>query len=86
MEKEKEIEKEILTVDETAEFLRCHRDTLKKQVDSGEIPCFNFGGKTLFRRSSLDAWIKEKEKRKQVEKANKELIDAVIRPRKAKWA
>lgn len=85
---EKEREKEILTVDETAEFLRCHRDTLKKQVDNGEIPCFPFAGKTLFRRSDLDDWIGEKVKKRQAEakKVRENIMDVVVRPRKMKRA
>ena len=50
----------VLTADELMEFLRIDRATLETCI--GDIPCFELGGKLLFRRDSVDAWILERER------------------------
>ena len=49
----------VLDVEELADFLRVDADTL--QLYLAEIPCFELGGRLLFRRKSVEAWIEKKE-------------------------
>jgi len=49
----------VLDMDELAEFLRVGRETLEEYLD--QIPCFELGGKLLFRRKSVEAWIESRE-------------------------
>ena len=49
----------VLDMDELAEFLRVDRDTVMLYLD--EIPCFELGGKLLFRRRSIEDWLDQRE-------------------------
>ena len=49
----------VLSFDELAEYLRVDRDIVGQYLD--EIPSFEMGGKLLFRKTSVDAWIENKE-------------------------
>ncbi|MBU4198908.1 MAG: helix-turn-helix domain-containing protein [Verrucomicrobia bacterium] len=49
----------VLNFDELAEYLRVDRETIGQYLD--EIPSFEMGGKLLFRKKSVEAWIESKE-------------------------
>lgn len=50
----------VLDADDLAEYL--HVDRLTIEVCLDELPAFEFGGKLLFRKASVDAWIERKER------------------------
>jgi excisionase family DNA binding protein len=54
---------EILTIDEVAEYLKLKLKTAYALVARGDIPGFKVGGSWRFRKSEIDRWIKEQEKR-----------------------
>jgi len=49
----------VLDMTELADFLRVDRETIGQYLD--EIPCFELGGKLLFRRKSIEEWIEKRE-------------------------
>lgn len=49
----------VLSVEELAEYLRVDAETLKPYLD--DIPCFELGGKPLYRRKTVEEWIRQKE-------------------------
>ena len=53
-------QKPVMTISEAADYLRVTSDVLDNYL--GEIPCFELGGKLLFRKDAVDEWIKEREK------------------------
>jgi excisionase family DNA binding protein len=52
---------EIMTLEETAEFLRVTPNLVYELM--GDIPCFELGGRILFRREAVQNWIREQERR-----------------------
>ncbi len=50
----------VLDMEELTEFLRVSKETLEEYLN--EIPCFELGGKILFRRKSIEEWIEERER------------------------
>jgi len=52
--------KPIMTLTEVADYLRIDAEMIENYL--GEIPCFELGGKILFRKDSVDEWIKDQEK------------------------
>jgi excisionase family DNA binding protein len=54
---QKEIQKEILNVTETADFLYLAKQTIYGLTSKGEIPYFKRGNKLYFKRSLLVEWI-----------------------------
>lgn len=54
---------DILTVRDIAEMLKLAEKTVYSLVADREIPGFKVGGSWRFRKSEIDRWIKEKEKR-----------------------
>ena len=50
----------VLDMDELAEFLRVSKDIIEQYLD--DIPCFELGGKILFRKKSIEEWIEGREK------------------------
>ena len=50
----------VMDSEELAEFLRISIDILEQYIE--EIPCFELGGKLLFRKESIEQWIAEREK------------------------
>lgn len=50
-----------LSPQETAAFLRVHKETIYSMVRNNQIPHFRVGRKIFFRVDSLNAWIKEQE-------------------------
>ena len=49
--------REILTLDEAADYLRISPHTLRDKVRMQVVPCFKVGGAIRFRRSRLDKWV-----------------------------
>jgi anti-sigma factor RsiW len=49
----------VMDMDELADFLRVDPATIGAYL--AEIPCFELGGKLLFRRKSVEAWIRTRE-------------------------
>ena len=52
--------KPVMTITEVADYLRVTPEIVEDRL--GEIPCFEFGGKLLFRKEALDEWIQIREK------------------------
>ena len=52
--------KPIMTLPEIADYLRMTPEIIEEHLD--DIPCFEFGGKLLFRKEAVDGWIKIREK------------------------
>ena len=50
----------VLDIDELAEFLRVNKDIIEQYLE--DIPCFELGGKILFRKKSIEEWIEGREK------------------------
>jgi len=50
----------VMTITEVADYLRVTPDVVENYL--GDIPCFELGCKLLFRKDSVDEWIKEKER------------------------
>jgi excisionase family DNA binding protein len=48
---------EILTISETAEYLRISLSSLYKLAQEGKIPCQKVGRHWRFRRESIDRWL-----------------------------
>ncbi|WP_082573966.1 MULTISPECIES: helix-turn-helix domain-containing protein [unclassified Nocardioides] len=46
---------EYLTVQEAADLLRCHRATVRRQIDAGQLPAIRLGRCFRIRRSDVDA-------------------------------
>jgi hypothetical protein len=49
----------VLDVEELADFLRVDPATLDRYIP--DIPCFELGGKLLFRRETIEEWIRQRE-------------------------
>jgi excisionase family DNA binding protein len=52
---------EIMTIEEVAKMLRCHRTSLYRLLKLNQIPHFRLGTDYRFRRSSIDAWMNKQE-------------------------
>ena len=52
--------KPIMTLLEIADYLRMTPENIEENL--GDIPCFEFAGKLLFRKEAVDEWIKIREK------------------------
>lgn len=52
-------ESDVLTLEEGAEYLRCHPKTLRKQAITGIIPGKRVGYRWRFSRRRLEAWMEE---------------------------
>lgn len=51
----------VMTLTEVAHYLRVTPEVIDHYLD--DIPCFELGGRILFRREAVDAWIAEREQR-----------------------
>lgn len=51
----------VLSFGELAEYLRVDKETLELYV--GDIPCFELGGRLLFRKARIEEWIEARERR-----------------------
>ena len=58
---------ELLTLKEAAEYLRMHKGSLYRLLESGktDIPAIKLGGKWLFNLESLNKYLTEKEMQHQ---------------------
>lgn len=54
---------EILTIHELSAYLKLNEKTAYRLSAKGDIPGFKVGGSWRFRKSEIDRWIKQKEKR-----------------------
>jgi len=50
---------DVMTIQEAAEFLRCHPRTLQKMAIRGEIPAKKVGSLWRFSRQRLQDWMQE---------------------------
>jgi len=50
----------LLSLEQAANLLRLHPDTLKKKAQRREIPALKIGKRWRFRASLLDAWVRSK--------------------------
>lgn len=49
-----------LDINEAADFLRCHKETLRRLADSGELPGTKIGRAWVFVREDLIAYVRSK--------------------------
>jgi len=54
------VEKEVLTLEEVAEYLRLSKKTVYKMARSGELPAFKAGNHWRLKRPELDEWIRRR--------------------------
>ena len=57
------MQSDIMTIKELSEYLKLKEKTAYKLVADGKIPGFKVGGAWRFRKSEIDSWIKQQEKR-----------------------
>jgi excisionase family DNA binding protein len=53
--------KAVLTLDETAEFLKVHPSTVYRLLKKKQIPAFKMGSDWRFNQESIERWISERE-------------------------
>lgn len=53
----------MLTLQEAADVVGCHYQTLYRRVRNGDIPALVAGGSYRIRREDLDAWLEERDQR-----------------------
>lgn len=58
-----EVEETFFTVPELARYLRMKPITIYKHASKGKLPAFKVGASWRFKKSSIDKWIEEQEKR-----------------------
>lgn len=51
--------KDILTIEEVADFLRMKKSSLYAKVEARQIPCLHIGRLLRFRRSDIEVWLEE---------------------------
>jgi len=69
---------EILTLQETAQYLKCHESTIRRYIKQGHFPCFKLGPRVFrFRKSDLDRWIAQKMQGESVD--DRALVQATSR-------
>ena len=56
--------KDILTVEEVAEYLRIHPYTVRRLVRAGQLPGFKVGGQWRFHRDEVDQRSKSRQRNK----------------------
>ena len=49
--------REILTVPEVAEYLRCHESSIYRLVKNRQLQAFRVGSEIRFNRSQIDQWM-----------------------------
>ncbi|OGO36795.1 MAG: DNA-binding protein [Chloroflexi bacterium RBG_16_57_11] len=50
---------EVMTIEETAQYLRVPLSSLYKLAQSGKIPCQKVGRHWRFRREAIERWLEE---------------------------
>ena len=63
---------EIMTIGETAEYLRISLSSLYRLAQKGRIPCQKVGRNWRFRREPLDRWLEQMPKPSRSEKFSEE--------------
>jgi len=53
--------REILTLEEAADYLRISPHTLRDKIRTRKLPFYKVGGSIRFRRSKLDKWVDRNE-------------------------
>lgn len=48
---------DIMEIKETAEYLQCGEQSLRRKIKSKEIPCRYIGGKYIFSKMALTLWL-----------------------------
>lgn len=56
-------DEEIFTIKEVSGYLKLAEKTSYRLASEGKLPGFKVGGSWRFRKSEIDAWIKEQEKK-----------------------
>jgi excisionase family DNA binding protein len=51
----------VMTVEDVAQLLRIHHNTLYRLIKARQIPCFRVGFDYRFNREALDAWRRAQE-------------------------
>jgi excisionase family DNA binding protein len=51
----------VLTLEETAQFLKVHPSTVYRLLKKRSIPAFKVGSDWRFNQESIERWIKERE-------------------------
>jgi excisionase family DNA binding protein len=59
---------EIFTIKEVATYLKLAEKTAYRLASEGKLPGFKVGGSWRFRKSEVDAWIKEQERKAKGDK------------------
>lgn len=54
---------DIMTIDEVSNYLKLKLKTAYHLAAKGDIPGFKVGGSWRFRRSEIERWIKQQEKK-----------------------
>jgi len=57
----------IMTVQEVADFLHVHSQTIYKLLRKGELPAFRVGSDWRFARENVDRWCREQVEKQQLE-------------------
>jgi excisionase family DNA binding protein len=52
-----ELQSNVMTLREVADYLHCHYGTAYRLAQQGEIPGFRLGGNWRFLKSEVDKWI-----------------------------
>lgn len=70
-----EIEDRLLSYDEAAAYLGFAAGTLRNKVSAGGVPHLKLGKAVRFRRSELDAWVREQNAAAKAEHSSGALDD-----------
>jgi excisionase family DNA binding protein len=62
------VQTDIMTIKEVSEYLKLAEKTAYRLAAQGKIPGFKIGGSWRFRRSEIDAWIKEQRQNQEVKR------------------
>ena len=66
---------EVMTIAETAQYLRVPLSSLYKLAQSGRIPCQKVGRHWRFRREAIERWLEQTKPKNEGSKTNKPLSD-----------
>lgn len=61
------IERQTMTVQETATYLGVSKDLIYSMVKTGELPAVKLGRRILFRKEVLERWMQSQEMQAQPE-------------------
>lgn len=84
LKKQYALNKEILTLDETADYLNLSKSALYKMTSKKEIPFYNPGGKKIyFKKTEIESWVFSK-KSDSIEEIDDEINSYLSRTQKSK--